>query len=309
MKNNYRIIEELNYDFLLLVNKYDDLKNLNKTDKAKNLLKKRELQLLFQKSLKHIPIIKNYYNYKLNKINVIRNPYYFSELTKEIPNNRIVVYTCITGNYDNISLPYIKEENVDYILYTDNKNLKNNIWNVKQIPNSLKKLETHQLINRYIKLHPHELFKNKYDYAIYIDGNIKIMSTIKDLQFCINKKTGLAFHRHRTRNDVYNELVACKLIGRARATDCNKQIKNYQKMKLPKNFGLFECNAFIVDLNNKNCEKIFIDWWEDFFVEPTKRDQPSLIYSLWKNNFTSADVGVLGNDIYLNPKFRIGNHK
>lgn len=304
--NIFKIIEELNYEYLILA--ANNKVKVNKTKKTKNLLKKKDYQLIFQKSIKHLPILKNFYQYKLSKMKIINENYYFNDLDEKFEDKKIVVYTCITGNYDSIEDPYIKEDNVDYVIFS-NQYIESNIWIVNNIPNSIMKLKDNSLINRYIKLHPHELFKNKYDYAIYIDGNIRIMSTIKDLPKCINSKTGIAFHKHSARDDVYNELIACKLIGRAKASSCNKQINNYKKMGVPNNLGLFECNAFILDLKNSNAEKIFEEWWKDFINEPTKRDQPSLMYSLWKNNFKSDDVGILGNNVYLNPKFRIKSHR
>ena len=45
--------------------------------------------------------------------------------------NKIAVYTCITGNYDNLLEISEKSDKIDYICFTDNKNLKSASWKIK----------------------------------------------------------------------------------------------------------------------------------------------------------------------------------
>ena len=37
---------------------------------------------------------------------------------------RIVVYTAITGNYDELKEPIFIDQNIDYVCFTNNKNIK-----------------------------------------------------------------------------------------------------------------------------------------------------------------------------------------
>lgn len=96
--------------------------------------------------------------------------------------SKIVVYTCITGNYDNPLPPLFCADNTTYVLYSNSIKSAEG-WITKKIPKEIQKLNNDILINRYIKTHPHELFL-EYDYAIYIDGNIR---SISDLSGFINK--------------------------------------------------------------------------------------------------------------------------
>ena len=43
---------------------------------------------------------------------------------------KICVYTCITGDYDNLIEIKNKEKNIDYYCFTNNKSIKSNTWNV-----------------------------------------------------------------------------------------------------------------------------------------------------------------------------------
>ena len=46
---------------------------------------------------------------------------------------RICVYTCITGDYDNLKEIKNKEKNIDYYCFTNNKNIKSKTWKVEYI--------------------------------------------------------------------------------------------------------------------------------------------------------------------------------
>ena len=46
---------------------------------------------------------------------------------------KICVYTCITGDYDNVHEVKKKETGVDYLLFTNNKSVVSNSWQVVYI--------------------------------------------------------------------------------------------------------------------------------------------------------------------------------
>ena len=46
-----------------------------------------------------------------------------------------LIYTIITGNYDNIKQPLVIEEGVEYVLFTNNPGIvEAGVWKVVQIP-------------------------------------------------------------------------------------------------------------------------------------------------------------------------------
>lgn len=221
---------------------------------------------------------------------------------------RIAIYTCITGEYDNVEEPLIAEKACDYFLFTNNNSLKSNVWNIKEIPEGIKKISNNAKINRYIKMHPKELFPD-YDYAIYIDGNVKIISIISQLVNKINSKTGLAIHRHCQRTCIYEEIKACRAYKKGKYCDLKKQVNRYKKEKFPNNYGMLECNMIVSDLNNNNANKILSEWWHEYLKSESMRDQIALPYILWKKNLKIDDVGNLGNNINKNYLLKINTHK
>ncbi len=230
------------------------------------------------------------------------------EYVEDFYKKKIVVYTCITGNYDKIEEPLYVPSNVHYILYTNLKKINTKKWTIKEIPHSILKMQNNVLINRYIKMHPQELFQDLYDYAIYIDGNIRTISDISSFTTKINSITGLALHRHYVRDCIYLEAEACKLHKKGNIAKLQEQIERYKTEDMPKNYGLLEANVIVTDLKSKNAREIEKLWWEEFIKSESNRDQISLIYVLWKLGYGIDNVGNLGYNVRKNYKITINNH-
>ena len=249
---------------------------------------------------------------KIQKLSISNNEDYESIIMNniDIKKKKIVVYSCITVNYDNVLEPLHISDNVDYILYTDDMEKSSKIWKKENINNiyDIKDMTLSEK-NRYIKLNPFKLFKEKYDYAIYIDGNIQVVSDIRILINCINDNYGISMHKHRNRNDIYKEYKVCKLLNKGNKKNLDKQISIYKEKKFPKEYGMLECNVIAVDLSNIKAEKIVENWYNEFNNKKSGRDQISLPYVLWKNNINIKSIATMGSDVYKNPIFYINIHK
>ncbi|MGE6539335.1 hypothetical protein [Bacillus luti] len=44
---------------------------------------------------------------------------------------KVIVYTALFGNYDSVKEPLFIDENIDYILFTDNRSIQSNNWKTK----------------------------------------------------------------------------------------------------------------------------------------------------------------------------------
>lgn len=292
-------IEELNKEYI--ETGYNELGKYIKY--IMNFLKKGKFIKIFQLILLHFKRKRN-----KTKCNIIKNE---QKSTKYIVNSendaKIVIYTCITGNYDEIEEPLIIESGCDYFLYTNNKELESDIWTIKKIPDEIQKINDDAKINRYIKMHPKELFKD-YDYAIYIDGNIKLISTISTFIDNINCKTGLAIHRHCANDCIFKEIKTCRAYGKGNYKNLKRQANRYKQEGFPINYGMLECNVLVSDLNNDKATEIFNKWWNEYLKSESMRDQIALPYVLWKNKIQVGDVGNLGNDVNKNYKLKINSH-
>lgn len=288
-------------------------------------LKKSKEYLLGKRILDNINTFKNYrvkglilrLKKKINAKKYIKfcEKYNVNYDSKELEYNidskftpKVAVYTCIVGNYDIIKDPIYKNENFDYYIFTDQDTVESKIWNKIDIPKEILGMSNNTLINRYIKFHPKHFF-SEYDYAIYIDGNIRIVSDISSIVSKANVLSGIAMHKHYKRNCIFMEGEACILLGKGSKNELYNQLKSYSLKGFPKEFGLFEANMIISDIKNINSEKIMNDWWNEFIAQKSFRDQIVFPYIIWKNNMSIKDVGILGNNIYENIKLQVENHK
>lgn len=220
---------------------------------------------------------------------------------------RVVVYTCIVGGYDNLNDPIFANDGYDFFVFSDKK-IVSNIWKNREIPQDIKRLKDNTLINRYLKMHPFDVFP-EYDYAIYIDGNVSVISDLSPLICIADKgKTGFAMHKHVLRDCIYEEAEACILYGKGNKKRLKEQVDKYKQDKFPQNYGMLEATVIIFNLKNNECQTLMSKWWEEFLKSDSKRDQIALPYILWKNKYKISDVGCLGNNVYKNPKFQVESH-
>lgn len=302
-KNILSKLEELNYEY-----QKDGYYNYGKSVKNfVNLISKMKLYTAFLFFKSHL---KNKKNRKIRTN--INTKMEFDNSNPIIIHNKegkskIVIYTCITGNYDEVIEPVILETKCEYVLFTNNKDIKSKNWQIRLIPDEINKLGTNAEINRYIKMHPKEFFED-FDYSIYVDGNIKIISNISTFVDSINKKTGLAIHKHGSNICIYQEIKDCITRKKGNKNKLKEQYKKYMNQGFPKKFGMFQCSIIASDLHNINSIKILNDWWNEYIISKSSRDQIALPYVLYKNNYKPEDVGNLGEDISKNVKVKTNSH-
>ncbi len=224
----------------------------------------------------------------------------------EFPDNvRVAVYTCIIGNYDSLKEPmYINNACCDFYAITDFPIPKKSKWKRMDIDSILgTEGLTPNMKNRYVKLHPHELFGD-YDYSVYVDGSVTVVADMMPMiGRMINKNAWIGLHLMTTGVDcIYEE--AKSVIGekKAPAALVKKQIDAYRKDNYPAHNGLYNNTVIIRKHNQTMCIKVMKDWWEQLLTY-TQRDQLSLCYVLWKNGISKADIFVIGSDFYRNPRF------
>jgi hypothetical protein len=203
-----------------------------------------------------------------------------------MPQNRLVVYTALFGDYDDLIEPKEKFEGCDFICFTDQKHLTSDIWEIRLTeecdfpPN---------MMNRKYKILPH-LFLSEYEWSLYVDTNIAILGNPMDLANKYLSMYHMAVPKHFARDCVYEEAKECVILGKTKYDETQKQMVRYKNEGFQKNFGLGENNILFRKHNSDNIIKLMNDWWEELNTQ-TKRDQLSLAYVLWKNgeNFNFMD--------------------
>lgn len=291
---------ELNKEIIRIKNS-PQYKNIEKKELLKSYLIKKDIRSLLMHT--YIKLNKNRYYSSIGN-----NKYKIIELKKDSRKSRkkLAIYTVVVGKYDHIFEPYYVNPNADYFIFTDQNIDKDSIWKKVDITlydeyNQL----SNMMLSRKIKLLSH-IYLNEYDYTVYIDGNIRIIS---DLSNYINQMNQYIFaaHTHAVRDCVYLEGNSCILAKKSNKDLIVKQLSKYKNEKFPEHFGLFQ-NSIIIRRKSKMLVNIEKEWWNETKATNT-RDQLSLPYVLWKLDIPLNMIGSLGSNAYTNPCFQILDHR
>lgn len=291
-----------NYNKELAYKKHKTFKDRIKASFEK--FKNNPLYFLEKRKIKNLNVNEYLYDYNWDE-----------KLTKDLCRasseaKKIVIYTCITGGYDLPREPLFYSENITYVMFTTeekHQNIEINGWNGIEIPVHIN-IKGNSMINRYIKLHPFELFADNFNIAIYIDGNIKPISDLGVLAELINPKVGMATHKHSCRKCVYDEVDVCRAVKKGNSEKLLTQFNKYKEEGFPKGYGLLECNVLVTNLDSEKAKFIYKEWWDELVDSGSGRDQTSLPYVCWKNNIEIDDIGTLGLNVYKNPKLKVYAH-
>ena len=218
-------------------------------------------------------------------------------------NNKIVVYTALFGNYDDLIDPIGDYKGCDFICFTDRKDLKSTIWNIKVVdeidmpPN---------LMNRKYKWLPHNYLK-EYEISIYIDSNIVLLQNpIQLVEKYFTQNCLMVLPKHPLRSCIYEEAIACVERNKVRISSLLKQIRFYKKEKFPNKFGLGENNILFRKHKNQKVIHLMENLWTELNKWDTKRDQLSFFYLIWKNQF--KDIVLMDENARDEKYFNIKLH-
>ncbi len=236
------------------------------------------------------------------------------EYDREVPaGERIAVYTCIVGGYDELRQPRIVDRQCDYFCLSMDKPKEPGVYQWIDISEYIEAdiANDNTRINRYFKLHPHLFFKD-YKYSIYYDGSFEIIKSIAGLVRKIGN-CGIALYGEGGFGDldIYGEAALLVASGRTSGDDKKtiiKQIEKYAQMNFPRNFGSAANGALVREHGNSDCIKIMETWWNEVRTE-SRRDQLSLWYSIWKNGYSPRDVGKLGASLRMGAEYILHDHK
>lgn len=216
---------------------------------------------------------------------------------------KICVYTCITGNYDDLQEIKNKEPEIDYYCFTNNKNIKSNTWNVVYIEDN--NLDNTRLARK-IKVLGHPLISENYDISIWVDGFISEMH-INDFihNECQLDKYDFICFKHSKRNCIYEEAKECINQGKDDPELIKKEIEFLKKENYPKNNGLIE-STVLIRKHNIESVKNTMSIWFDMILNYSKRDQLSLNYAIYKVN---PKVQIVDLNVFDNKYFIFLKHK
>ena len=214
---------------------------------------------------------------------------------------KICVYTCITGNYDNVNEIQNKEKGIDYYLFTNNKNITSNTWNVVYIED--KKLDD-QRLSRKIKMLGHPEINDKYDISVWMDASVIWQKSIKEFVKTYLKETNFATFKHGFRDCIYVEANECIRVKKDKKETILKHIDFLRSEGFPEHYGLCEMTVFVKRHKDPLVKKT-MKMWFDMLCKYSKRDQLSFMYCVWK---TQLPLDIIPLHVWENEWFKTVIH-
>jgi hypothetical protein len=199
---------------------------------------------------------------------------------------KIIVYTCIVEGYDDLLEPACDDPGIDYVCISDRPVRPGSLW--RHIPISIR-FSNSAATNRYVKMHPHVYFPNT-EISIYVDGNIRIVSSPFKLAQDAMSHASIAMYQHFSRNCIYDEAEECSALGYDWCWRIKAQMNRYRLDGFIVGKGLFEGNVIIRRHNQPEIIRLMESWWNEY-INYVRRDQLSLTYFVWKISVQIYNLG------------------
>ena len=219
---------------------------------------------------------------------------------EEKSKNKIVVYSALTNNYDDLISQKVNRDNIDFILFSD-LYVETKFW---QNLNINFKYRDPRRLAKIFKILPHLFFYN-YNLSLWVDANLFLNNGISEIiSSFANDNSSIKILEHDKRDCIYKEAKECLFWERDKKTLILDQIKKYKKEKYPINNGLINGRFILRKHNLLPVKNLMKDWWSEIELNSV-RDQLSFNYVAWKANLKFDYIKSESRDKY----FKIIEHK
>ena len=148
-----------------------------------------------------------------------------------------IVYTCVYGDYDDLKdQPDI---GADYICFTDNPNLKSDVWEVRYEP-------IYQHLHPRLRAKFYKLICPFDTLSLFIDGSIEITDPKIIDKLSEYLDNGWATYIHPSNRDcIEKELEASLPMEKYHGHPLTEQVEYYFSQGFPKHYGLWACGVML----------------------------------------------------------------
>ena len=202
------------------------------------------------------------------------------------------VYTCMIGGFDKIPKKIDSPDEYDFFYITNQKNI---IIKSSNVIYTSFFHRSERRTNRFFKILPHLIFES-YSSSIYVDANLILKEKSNILFHKLSDKVNFITFDHNKRKCLYEEVNECILWSKDSKHKLLAQKKTYRKKNMPVNYGLFLGSVLI---RNHNEIINFSKFWWNQYEKFSARDQISLAYSSFINNFKINTIEYKNFDKYF----------
>ena len=192
---------------------------------------------------------------------------------------RCVIYTVLTGGYDDLRQPEEVCPGCDYICFSNSIPEKQiGVWRIRPFdyhPDDLSRE------SRYPKLNPH-LVLPEYEYSLYTDANIALRNEVcEKIRELAGREVSLAMIPHPDRNCVYREAVILTAWRIGDPGLIYRQVRFLLENHFPQDAGLFSGGMIFRRHLRPDIVRFSEQWW-DFYSRYSSRDQLAVSWALFQ---------------------------
>jgi len=220
---------------------------------------------------------------------------------KPLP-KRVVIYTAVSGSYDDLKPPAFRPPHCDFVVFSDQP-LDVEGWQVRPL-NYLHPDPTRAA--RFVKLHPHLYFPD-YEHSIWLDGNIGVHGDIREFFRRLKDDMFLGIFVHPLRDCIYVEGDECIKRKKDDPEIINRHVARYREAGFPEKSGLWETNVVIRRHNDPRCIETMTEWWREMEIG-SRRDQISLPVVAKRLSVEIAGLGAPQVDARNHPMLSLVKH-
>ena len=222
--------------------------------------------------------------------------------TTSLSDERIVVFTAVTGGYDSLRDPKHVLTNCDYIAFSD-RPLDCKVWQV--FPFNYHEEDVVRTA-RFVKLHPHVYFPD-HTISIWIDANISLEGDSQPFIDCLGDDGVMALFPHPNRNCVFAEGRECIKRSKDGAEIIEQQLGKYTARAFLEDAGLWETGVLVRRHLDPRCKQLMTAWWRELFLG-SRRDQISLPVAIHDTGAPVRALGLKGVDLRFHPLLGYQKH-
>ena len=199
------------------------------------------------------------------------------------------IYTVITGNYDTIKQPQVLTPGADYFLFTNNPHIKEaGVWKVVHIPllniRSRSENENNILLSRRVKMLTHAYLPQGYDVSVYVDADMLLKESLKELLDTMVNNRLMAACRHSYCASVKEEIDDLLDKCMVDALQIENQWQRYVEWGFEDDLGISENGLLIRRHHDARVIELMELWWEEY-QNGCLRDQVSLMPCIHRLGF------------------------
>jgi len=206
------------------------------------------------------------------------------------------VYTIITGGYDELVEPAFINEDWDYYCFTDTpERFQSNVWKIVKLDTDI---QGPLISQREVKMKPY-VYLPEYDYTIYLDGKMGIQGDLTRYIKAYSKESSMLCFPHPVRRTLIEEVKAIIYYGKADPSQIQNQVDTYMQEGYQDQNLIAETACLVRSNRDDRLKRVMEDWFDEIKTK-SHRDQLSLGYVCWKNQyeFDVCDLNIYSN-IYL----------